>query len=656
MAHKLPEAFSKNRSEESPIDNFTDYVVPPFLESLGIEKQTKALVIAGGRGCGKTALVRYFCHATQLSPKRQALEQDDLGYIGLYWRADTNFLNSFVGGGQDEKVWRAAFEHLVACEVGIELIRSLHNINCSKERKETFGGLERLSFDSLSPFGAFSRRDLEGVERTLIEGPRVVSSWINNIDAFEKPIFLPAQHFLTTLIATLQEQLPYLKNTVFAVFVDEYENLRDEQQKLINGLLKHGKPPLLYNIAMKRNGFHTYTTLGTEHIQDISDYRVIDLETEMEPDFSLFAAELIFFRLAQSFPEMKKRLPISCEILRSRERVDDRYKSASYRDAVLGDARKMLPRTTEKEAAKLILHDNRLRTRLLDSIKGALKERKRADIDESQFVASEFPEASVLMPALLSRPREDVDKLHAEFAALKAGENNRLASGDLIDNNLFGCVNKIYLDAKKNSILFSGYDTLLLLAKGNTRHLIELVHRIFRAADDQPTDSLPVITPEKQAEEIRAASESILGSVKGFGSKGPQLYALSICLGSIFREKHRSVRQSEPETNHFTVSSGNLTNKLSACMSEAEKWSILYTTTQTKLKNVGVIGEDFILNPIFAPCFQISYRKKRSLQLSAQQLMQMFEGDQKQRDTLVRSLAFDNGNEADQASLFDRGN
>ena len=109
MIHKLPDVFAKNRSEETSEDNWAEFVVPPFLNDLGIKTQSKAIVIIGGRGCGKTTLLRYFSHATQFSPKRRSLTSEAFLHIGLYWRADTNFLNAFVGGGQGAEIWRSAF-------------------------------------------------------------------------------------------------------------------------------------------------------------------------------------------------------------------------------------------------------------------------------------------------------------------------------------------------------------------------------------------------------------------------------------------------------------------------------------------------------------------------------------------------------------------
>jgi len=131
MTHRLPDVFSKNRSEEAREDNWADFVVPPFLDDLGIKTQSKAIVIIGGRGCGKTTLLRYFSHATQFSPRRGTLPLEAFSHIGLYWRADTNFLNAFVGGEQQPETWRNAFEHVLACDLGIEIIRALHNLNCN---------------------------------------------------------------------------------------------------------------------------------------------------------------------------------------------------------------------------------------------------------------------------------------------------------------------------------------------------------------------------------------------------------------------------------------------------------------------------------------------------------------------------------------------
>lgn len=647
----LPDAFAKNRNEEVGEDNWTDFIVPPFFERLDIKKQSKSVVIMGGRGTGKTTLLRYFCHASQFSPRRGDPSDVDLSHVGLYWRADTNFLNSFVGEEQSPRIWAAAFQHVLACELGAEIIKSLHNLNCTIERREKFGLLDQVDLTALTGFDESLGSSLADLAIYLKRSRMKLSAWLNNLESQDQPVFLPAGDFLNELVSAVKEQVPYLSNTTFAVFIDEYENLRDEQQKYINGLLKHCKKPLLFNIAMKRNGWRTQETIGPESIQDISDYRIIDLEELLADDFELFAAELLFFRLGETDPNLIKSLPIIPERLRSVDFLKQRYANEKYRSEVISAAGIVLPRVSENGAAARVLNDGVLSNTLYKKIEHALKRRQSRNQAE-EYIDKEKPEASVIMPALLNREREDPDLLLKEFRALKSGEARRLErSSDLVTNNLFGCVNEIYLASRRNSILFSGFKTLTLMARGNIRHLLELIYRVFRGYGGEVIDELPTIPPDVQAEAIKAASESILATVTGHGTYGPQLYALVQCLGSVFRERHRSVKQSEPEINHFTIAEGDIDVKLRDYLNEAEKWSILFLTRETKMKSTGATSSDYVLNPIFASYFQISFRKKRSLALSGGDLMKMLEGDQRTRDDLVRRIGRVNG-EGEISDLF----
>lgn len=528
----------------------------------------------------------------------------------------------------------------------------MRNLNCNPERQRDYGKLGALDLSAVRDFDDTLGGTLTDLERTLQKSRRAMSSWVNNLDTRPKPTFLPAQSFLLTLVETLHKQLPYLANSTFAVFIDEYENLRDEQQRFINGLLKHGSTPILFNIAMKRNGWHTRQTVGSESIQLVSDYREIDLEDALSEDFDLFAAELLFFRLAEHEPELLDKLPIVPDHLRSIEHIAHRYKDNDYRNRVIDAAEHLLPRTTDRTAAKEILLDLRLREKLAAKISDALLTRK-SKVPPLSYIDDNYPEASVLMPALLNRPREDPNRLLAEFEAMKAGGESRFSpTAPLVSNNLFGCVNSIYLDARRPSILFSGFTSLTLIAKGNIRHLLELIHRIFKVFEANESGDLPVVPPNVQAAAVREASELILSTVHGHGTHGPQLYTLAQCLGSIFRERHRSDRQSEPEINHFTLAGGEVSEKLRTYLCDAEKWSVLFLTRETKMKSAGAISADYVLNPIFSPHFQISFRKKRSLAISAAQLLDMLEGDQRARDALVRELGRQENVDAEHPDLF----
>src|ERR1700733_15919161 len=97
--------FSKNRAEELGNDVWEHFVVPPFYDRLDLYTARKPLLIIGGRGCGKTMLLRYLAHETAFSRLRPSIPNEAGNHIGLYWRADTHFLNMMTARGVSEETW-----------------------------------------------------------------------------------------------------------------------------------------------------------------------------------------------------------------------------------------------------------------------------------------------------------------------------------------------------------------------------------------------------------------------------------------------------------------------------------------------------------------------------------------------------------------------
>src|SRR5438270_11514671 len=92
----LQSVFAKNRTEELGYDVWEDFVVPPFYRLLDLQVARKPRVILGGRGCGKTMLLRYLSHQSLFSTKRESVPKDAITHIGLYWRADTQFAHAMT--------------------------------------------------------------------------------------------------------------------------------------------------------------------------------------------------------------------------------------------------------------------------------------------------------------------------------------------------------------------------------------------------------------------------------------------------------------------------------------------------------------------------------------------------------------------------------
>ncbi|UUZ74589.1 hypothetical protein LP414_19560 [Polaromonas sp. P1(28)-13] len=92
----------------------------------------------------------------------------------------------------------------------------------------------------------------------------------------------------------------------------------------------------------------------------------------------------------------------------------------------------------------------------------------------------------------------------------------------------------------------------------------------------------------------------------------------------MFEAFNRRRSQSEPEINHFSIDEADRTQLSPAALvllREAKIWSVLYEEKDTKNKSdYDVAQSDLILNRIFAPHFNISYRKRRKITLKAGQV------------------------------------
>ena len=139
--------FSKNRAEEYGYDMWGYFVIPPFYNKLQLFRSNKPLVIEGGRGSGKTMLLRYLCHQTQFSPKRKKFDDKVFKRIGVYWKIDTQFTKLMSLRKKTEDEWNPYFINWGVLEIAEGIMRSLLTISNSSYcgiNEETLKELNRI--------------------------------------------------------------------------------------------------------------------------------------------------------------------------------------------------------------------------------------------------------------------------------------------------------------------------------------------------------------------------------------------------------------------------------------------------------------------------------------------------------------------------------
>lgn len=651
----LRTVFAKNRTEELGSDVYKHFVVPPFFDLLDLQVARKPRLLIGGRGCGKTMLLRYLSHQSAFSKDRRCIPKDEITRIGLYWRLDTQFAAVMNERGVAPDVWHSAFNHLIALFLGIEILESVKNIASSECPVLSISDLENLSFDRLSVFDERFRGKIGNLKKSFEEKLWELELWVANVRKQKEPVFLPGVQFLIPLISHIKETLPQFQDAIYFVYVDEFENLLSYQQRILNTCLKHSEMPLIFNIAMKRHAFETIETVGTESIQDIADYRTHDLEDYLvQNDFQIFAAEVLFLNLALAGIH---DTPVDPQNLRDPTTLQTR-KEKSYQDRILNRIREILPGLSHEELAEVALQNDSLKRKLRERIEAGLKS-KNSELGVEKFFRPESPMATITTTALLHRSRLTPEEILQEFDLLAKGKPNRFSgTGGWIHNNFIGCLLWLYESHSATCPFFAGFDTFCFLARGNLRHFLELCHTSLNQITEQAETAKFIVPQALQAKAARQASAAFLHEIPAFGRFGDRLHTFVFRLGSLFALAHRRPTQSEPEQSHFALSSGSepLSESAIKFLHEAEKWSVLFQEEETKNKTDSKVASfEYILNPVYAPYFNITYRKKRKLDLDAEEFRILIHGTFDEANELLKRFSKRwEVDEAPNATLFFR--
>jgi hypothetical protein len=604
---------TKTRAEEHEADVWGEFYIPPYFNRLSLKTATKSTYIVGKRGCGKTMLLKYLDYHTAFSKKREVITDDEVSHIGIYWRADTQFCNSLNHRGLVEHEWISIFESYFSLVISVEIIRSLRTIAYSAFEKFSLSDFENLKFKSITDFHPDYPNTPDQLESFLESKRRSFSSWISNISTIQKPILPPGIVFLDAMIEDIRKSTG-LETSSFFVYVDEVENLVSYQRHVLNSFLKHSQRPLIVSFTSKELSDDTATT-GPESINATHDFRLLSLDELLsDEERKIFFSEVFLANL--DLAANKGNSPL-LNGLRDSNSIENRT-TKTYKDSILTGIKTRFPSKTLKQLALDAINEPRIYNILQERITKALT-KHRTKVNFEDFIKfKNVPEALLVIPALLNRPNNNPEELITNLTNYSADSSGPFVSW--VHNNLFGALLELYRPYGGRCPIYSGFETFFTMANNNLRHFLILCYKALEVADlaDENSDEISLETQTRAAYE---AADQLIREIKTFGTQGERLRMFVLRLGSVFRALQSAPSMSEPEQNQFTINSGNraFDKEETDFLSEAKKHGIVTEQLETKTK--GIVGSDIVdyqLNPIYSPYFQISYRRKRKIELSVE--------------------------------------
>ena len=624
---------AKTRAEEHDADVWGKFFIPPYFERLALKRATKSTYLIGKRGCGKTMLLKYLDYHTLFSKKRDSIPQDEIKHIGIYWRVDTQFCNSLKSRGIDEESWISIFESYFSLVISTEILRSITAISESSYQSFNEKSLKEIKLESAKDFHPSFPSTVAELEQFLEAKRRSFSLWISNVTAADKPLLPPGKIFIESIIADIKKSSG-LEESAFYIYVDEVENLAPYQKRVLNSLLKHSQKPFIVSFTSKEISYENMTT-GPESINATHDYKLENIDELMtDQERECFFAEVFLGNLDLAAGIVDSPL---LSTVRDQASLEQRQ-SISHRESILKKIKTKLPSKEYKEFAKAAVKEQRIRKILDERIERALQ-RSGSKVSCNDFLDPGFaPEAVVILPALLNRKALACNEVLSELKKYSETKGGKFS--DWVHNNLVGSLLELYRPYRQACPLYSGFDTFYTMANRNLRHFLILCYKALELTEIEG-ESDEVFEIETQARASFEAADQLIREIKTFGELGERLRIFVLRLGSIFRALQATPNMSEPEQNQFTINSGGrpLNEDEVRFLSEAQKYAILMEKHETKTKgSVGTDITDYQLNPIYAPYFLISYRRKRKIELSVEDFHTLAMGTENDYKALSSSI------------------
>ena len=613
---KLDELFGSYKAEWLRGKIFDFFAAPAYF---GTFKDNRPCILQGGRGTGKTTVLRGLSYQGQYALLNKDMAKFDKNeFVGLYHRVNTNHVHAFQGRGIDEGDWAKMFAHYFNLLFCWEISKYLQ-WHREKDRNDEVLSVHACNLIATSLHIDKEVDSFEGLCKELESAMYAFQSDVNNIDDKN----LPRLSMLGDPIKLFVEQtlnLRQMDGKMFYLLIDEYENLLDSQQQAINTLLKHVPESYTFKIGVREMGWRVkYTQNKEELLNEPADYSLINIAKEFSSDdkknkFAKFAKDVCDRRISELFEGEEGSSDFSIE------------------DALPG-----LPIEKESEMLKITTSDY-----YQDFVDYEKKSGKVYELHPLYkfFLAYWADIHHKRIDVIVKEYKENIQKWNVRY-----------------DNYKYGLLFKIRRGRGAGGIqkYYAGWNTFVKLANGNIRYLMELVYRAYYIYLQEDGDVTKPIPYDKQTIAAHDVGWRNLAELEGAWKKGVQITKLVQALGSLFAKIAAYRGKIAPELVQFDIE-GELKPQTQELVDASVMNLALIRMSTNKMSGKEIKTYQYSLHPIFAPYFQFSFRRKRKLSLSDEEIRGCVESPEATVDAILRrkKILIEDEEAENQPTLFDQ--
>lgn len=574
------------RAESLGDQVFEHFAEPEFFPEL---QSRNSVVLRGGRGTGKTTLLRCLSYQGQdVLRSRNGVPLSDWPFIGLFWRINTNRVTAFSGPELTPERWVKLFGHYV----NLELTELIFDFLSWLESRDSLVSPMDESLDALAAsLNISSASSVAGFRSELRKARVVFEARVNNIADHDGDLGLSMLGAPVDLLVGQLRESPFFRDKTLFFLIDEYENLLDYQQEVFNTLIKHSSDAYCFKVGVKEMGLRRRSTINpNEQLSSPADYHVVSIPEKLSPHFEGFAEQVVGSRLGHiAHINGSAMLPLK-----------EMFQSLSL----------------DEEATQLGV-EQRLgsyRHMLVDSLRPA---------DLALFDSLSPLQRYFVFVWTHTRPKEIVAAIKG-LSSRNAGWNRRFANYSY--PLLFG----VRAGTSGRRKHYAGWHTVCRLAGANIRYLLELVAGMLQEHVRQGRTLAETISIEIQTDCAQEIGKKNLQELERDTDQAGSLIRLVLSLGRIFEVLAATPAGHTPEVTQFCLQStddfgrelGENERKVRDLLDEAVNAQALVRFPGSKLQRPSQTRDfDYMLHPIFAAFFVCSYRRKRKIELTEEEFL-----------------------------------
>lgn len=583
--------------------------------------------ILGGKGCGKTHLLRYYSYPLQRlrwGSFSEVVNNDK--YIGIYSILSTLDASRFDGKNVPEDQWKALFKYYFELYIGAFILKTLSEFiesDYGKEREEDFvKGVVRQFLKGI----VLKRYDLESLVEYVENERKSIDFEIENV-AFtgnfnNVKVNLKAGGLIFNVPLILKEVYDDFKEVKFIYIMDEYEKLFDWQKRYVNSLVWEKIYPSTFWIGARKYGYTDMHTETGEELKKGSEYYPFFMDEHFqknEKDFDVFARELILKRLKRedkgAVSELEAKFKNGKEVIAEQIKI---AKKGNYKhlknlsnNVKMGIKKGLL---TEKEDDIQTIIDYIT----ADTDNNPLEQKYKLYL----FYQMWADHKAITLVDIAAMVKD-------EYLKYKRGDESKFSN--IVEKYKSDLTAQLCEENGEEYYAYSGLDALISLSWGNPRVLLLLLKKTIEKADvlqERPLESDGGISLRAQYLGIKETSRWYLDDSELTGVDGSFAITAIRNLAEYLRLYRFSDKPTDTSVCAFNYGTENVSHNAGYMIRLLELHSLLVKVdNERKQKNSGKSEITYQLNRILAPYWNLPSARRGIADFSSNVIESIFNNE-----------------------------